>query len=193
MRMRTLTTAWLAATAAAAAISWAGVNLVLREAVFGPPDAVFVPARPGAIAGALPPVSTPAAARSTGRATPAPGATVGLVPSGPVPSGAAPTTPSASRSPRATAGVTTTPSAPPPAAAPEGADSRGYTVRGGRVALALGRDSATLISASPGPGWAVQTWRTETWLRVDFTKDGRTSSVFATWNGHAPLVETYEQ
>ncbi|MER8185846.1 hypothetical protein [Kitasatospora sp. NPDC094015] len=187
MRIRTLATAWLAATAAAAAISWAGVNLVLREAVFGPPDTVFVPDRTGAHPGALPPVPAAAAAPSAGPpATTAPRSTGPSAPT-PSPSAAAPRT--------ATPSATATASATAAASATAGGsgDSRGYTVRGGQVALALGRDSATLISASPAPGWAVRTWRTDTWLRVDFTKDGHTSSVFATWNGHPPLVETYEQ
>ncbi|MGW4647966.1 hypothetical protein [Kitasatospora sp. NPDC004289] len=186
MRKRTLTLAWLTATAAAAAISWAGVNLVLREAVFGPPDAVFVPTRVAALPGALPPVSTAARSGSgTGPATPAASPTARTAAPG--------VGPSATRSAPAPA-VTGTPTATgTPGGDAGGGESRGYTVRGGRVALALGRESATLISASPGPGWAVQTWRTDTWLRVDFTKDGHTSSVFATWNGHAPLVETYEQ
>ncbi|MFJ5229439.1 hypothetical protein ACIQBJ_06000 [Kitasatospora sp. NPDC088391] len=174
MRIRTMATAWLVATAAAAGISWAGVNLVLREAVFGPPDAVFVPDRTSAHPGALPPLPGPVPSASR---TPGPAPSTG------------PPTATATGAPRSAAPSPST--AVRTTAAAD--DSRGYSVRGGQVALALGRDSATLISASPGPGWAVQVWRTDTWLRVDFTKDGRTSSVFATWNGHPPLVETYEQ
>ncbi|MFD8597169.1 hypothetical protein ACFV1L_19415 [Kitasatospora sp. NPDC059646] len=178
MRTSTKAMAWVTATAAAAAISWAGVNLVLREAVFGPPDTVFLPApansRPEP--GVLPPVSTqpPAAGPVT------------------APSQKAPASAGRSAAPSASAPGSPTPAAPSAPATGAG-DGRSYTVRGGQVALSLGPDSATLLSATPGPGWAVKTWRTDTWLRVDFTKDGRTSSVFVTWNGHPPVVDTYEQ
>ncbi|KDN82023.1 hypothetical protein KCH_61770 [Kitasatospora cheerisanensis KCTC 2395] len=174
--MGTMTAAWVAATAAAAAISWAGVNLVLREAVFGPPDTVFLPApantRPGTPA--LIPATTLSPAATAGRPTASPGRT-------------ATSSPSSSPSPSATP---TVPSSVPPAATGPG---RSYTVQGGQVSVSLGTDSATLLSTSPAPGWAVKVWRSDTWFRVDFTKDGRTSSVFVTWNGHPPLVDTYEQ
>jgi hypothetical protein len=36
----------------------------------------------------------------------------------------------------------------------------------------------------------VHTWHNSGWLRVDFTMGRRTSSLFATWNGHEPSVQT---
>lgn len=69
----------------------------------------------------------------------------------------------------------------------------GYTLRGGRVVLALGADAATLVSATPNPGWQMQVWPEDGWLRVTFTSAGAASTLFCTWNGHAPAVESYEE
>ncbi|MEU6237374.1 hypothetical protein [Kitasatospora sp. NPDC047058] len=65
-----------------------------------------------------------------------------------------------------------------------------YPVPGGRVALDLRADSASLVSATPDPGWQMQVWNGPQWLRVDFTKGAQANSVFVTWNGHPPTVET---
>lgn len=65
-------------------------------------------------------------------------------------------------------------------------------MQGGQVVLDLGTESATLVSATPADGYAVQNWRQPQWLRVDFTSGDRTSSVIVTWNGHPPIVQTYE-
>ena len=67
-----------------------------------------------------------------------------------------------------------------------------YTVKGGQVVLSLGATAATLVSATPAEGYSVQVWQEDGWLRVDFSSSGGTSSVFATWNGHPPSVQTYE-
>jgi hypothetical protein len=67
-----------------------------------------------------------------------------------------------------------------------------YVTRGGRVVLSMTDTAAQLISAIPNPGYTVQTWRGDQWLRVDFTKEDRTSSVITAWNGHAPTVQTAE-
>jgi hypothetical protein len=67
-----------------------------------------------------------------------------------------------------------------------------YVVRGGRVVLSMTDTAARLVSAIPNPGYTVQTWRGDQWLRVDFTKEDRASSVIAAWNGHAPTVQTAE-
>lgn len=67
---------------------------------------------------------------------------------------------------------------------------RGYQLTGGRVVLELTETSARLVSAIPEAGWQMQTWQAEGWLRVDFSRDGSTSSCFVTWNGHPPAVQT---
>ena len=52
-------------------------------------------------------------------------------------------------------------------------------------------ESATLITASPEPGWTMRVWNGDRWIRVDFTRNGTTSSIFVTWNDHAPIVDTH--
>jgi hypothetical protein len=68
-----------------------------------------------------------------------------------------------------------------------------YPVQGGRVTLDLGDTSASLVSATPEAGWQMKVWTQTEWIRVDFTSSSGTtvSSVFCTWNGHPPTVQTY--
>ncbi|SHK94345.1 hypothetical protein [Actinacidiphila paucisporea] len=83
------------------------------------------------------------------------------------------------------------PSSSPSTSAP--GHVHGYTMRGGRVVLALGPSTATLVSATPNPGWDMQVWPEDGWLRVTFTSGGSASTVFCTWNGHPPAVQSYEE
>jgi hypothetical protein len=69
------------------------------------------------------------------------------------------------------------------------ARDRTYVLRGGRVVLSVTATAARLVSATPDPGYEVRIWHATGWLRVDFTDGARTSSLFATWNGHAPTVQ----
>jgi hypothetical protein len=94
--------------------------------------------------------------------------------------------PSVAASPPADSSTVATPSRSP-TPTPTTRD-RTYTIRGGKVVLTTTTTTVRLVSATPNPGYAVQTWRGAGWLRVDFTKGGGTSSLFATWNGHAPNV-----
>jgi len=66
---------------------------------------------------------------------------------------------------------------------------RTYVTPGGRVVLSLTPAAARLISATPSPGYEVSIWRGDAWLRVDFARGRRVSSLFATWNGHEPTVQ----
>jgi hypothetical protein len=68
-------------------------------------------------------------------------------------------------------------------------NERTYVIGGGRVVLAMAAASAHLVSATPNPGYEVHTWHSDGWLRVDFTKGETTSTLYATWNGHAPTVQ----
>lgn len=77
-----------------------------------------------------------------------------------------------------------------PPSAPGGGTVRSYLVPGGRVAVNPRPDSAELVSALPDPGWQLQMWTGDQWLRVDFTQADSTNSVFVTWNGHPPDVQT---
>jgi len=69
------------------------------------------------------------------------------------------------------------------------ASVRSYTLTGGQVVLSMTDASARLVSATPASGYEVRTWHASGWLRVDFTRGGHTSSLFATWNGHPPAVQ----
>ncbi|MFE7524794.1 hypothetical protein ACFU7Y_03650 [Kitasatospora sp. NPDC057542] len=165
--------AWAAATGAAVALSWLGVHAVLTGAAFEQPTALPLPS-PKADGT---PHSAPAApdqARSAAQSPiPSPPAAPTTAPHGPAPvTTAAPPT----RRPAPTATATST--------------VRSYPIPGGKVALDLKPDRATLVSATPDPGWQMQVWTDGQWLRVDFTRGDEANSVFASWNGHPPIVET---
>lgn len=66
------------------------------------------------------------------------------------------------------------------------------TVLGGSVTLRLRPSSASLVTATPARGYTAKVWHQVGWLRVDFVAPGRTSSLFVTWNGHPPTIQTYE-
>jgi hypothetical protein len=74
----------------------------------------------------------------------------------------------------------------------DGRNVRVVIVRSGRVVLELSPAGARLVSASPNPGVRSQVWHQTTWLRVELTDGTHGSSVIASWNGHPPLIQTYE-
>ncbi|CAG6393312.1 conserved exported hypothetical protein [Actinacidiphila cocklensis] len=126
------------------------------------------------------------------RALPVTAPTVGSPTSRPSPPAPPPTTratSSRSARPHVPASASTSPSTS------GGGDVHGYTMRGGRVVLALGPAAATLVSAVPNSGWKMQVWPEDGWLRVTFTSasGGAASTVFCTWNGHPPSVQAYEE
>ncbi|WP_405600939.1 MULTISPECIES: hypothetical protein [unclassified Streptomyces] len=167
------TAAWLLATGAAVTLSWWGVHTVMAGTAYDPPRAVPIAA--GAV---------DARASSTHRpewsSPPAsPSHSVSRKPSR-SPGSA---TPSASRTPRPST------SAKPPASPSASGTVKGYTTQGGRAVFDLGKDSATLVSATPAAGWSVQVWKDSTWIRVEFTSGTDKVSVFCTWHDHAPSVE----
>ncbi|WP_033350761.1 hypothetical protein [Kitasatospora aureofaciens] len=171
--------AWAAATGAAVALSWLGVHAVLIGAAFEQPTALPLPSpRVG---------GTPHSAS----ATPDPA---------PTPTSQPPTQPAAApnattTTARAPAGTPPTGAAAPPARRPTPSATatstvRSYPIPGGRVALDIRADKASLVSATPDPGWQMQVWNGDQWMRVDFTRDNQANSVFVYWNGHPPVVET---
>ncbi len=99
------------------------------------------------------------------------------------------TTPAAAPTP-STDPASPSPSAPHRPAATSTTPVHSYLVPGGRVALDLKPDQAELVSATPDPGWQMQNWHGDQWMRFDFTKGDSTNSVFVTWNGHPPDVQT---
>lgn len=127
----------------------------------------------------------------TGRGTVTPkGTSPGSGPAVPGPTASTPGT----AAPTSSTGPSSTSHTSPPAAGTSSSSGvRSYQVTGGQVVLRLGESSATLVTATPAAGHRVQTWEAEGWLRVDFSAGATTvSSVFATWNGHPPSVETVE-
>ena len=162
--------AWAAATAAAVSVSWLGVHRVLGDTSYEQPR--MLPAAPAASASSAPPLPT-------GVATPT-------------------GTPTPTGSPTPTVTVTVTPTAGPgPSSAPEAGAStansaiQGYNRPGGRVVVDMGAASASVVTAIADPGWSVHQWNGDGYLRVDFMQ-GTTDSIFyVTWNGHAPMVQTW--
>ncbi len=162
--------AWAAATGAAVALSWFGVHAVLTGAAFERPTALPLPSPASAVVPSVssaPPAAPTAAPEASAGASPTHGAAVGSATQRAVPS-----TPAA---PRRSATATTV---------------RSYPVPGGRVALDIRPTSAELVSAVPDPGWQMQVWHGDQWMRIDFSKGDAANSVFVTWNGHEPDVQT---
>ncbi|MER6558897.1 hypothetical protein ABT300_14320 [Streptomyces sp. NPDC001027] len=162
--------AWSLATGAAVTLSWWGVHTVMAGTAYDPPRAL-----PLAAGAAVREPKAPTASSSS------PGPSAGPS-SGPV---RTPVAPAPSRS--ATAG-SPSPSGPV-ASGSTGRSVKSYDTDGGRVVFDLGRTSATLVSATPGPAWSMQVWKTESWIRVEFSSGADRVSVFCTWHDGPPRVE----
>ncbi|MFJ3661133.1 hypothetical protein ACIPPM_11785 [Streptomyces sp. NPDC090119] len=162
--------AWLLATAAATTLSWWGVHTVMAGTAYDPPRAVPITAAEAAAhaSTATPPPPTP----PTRRPTPTPTPRRTTPPPSPTPT-------------RATPAPTPTPPAP---TTPSG-DVKAYDTGGGRAVFALGPVSATLVSATPGTGWSMQVWKTETWIRVEFSRSTDRVTVFCDWHDGPPHVD----
>jgi hypothetical protein len=163
--------AWSLATGAAVTLSWWGVHTVMAGTAYDPPRALPVTA-PGATTRASQPLASsthrPAPSQSP---SPRPSRTPRLPSADPAPAKPAPTTSPARPS--------TTPSG----------HVKSYDTAGGRAVFDLGAASASLVSASPGPGWSMQVWKTETWIRVEFTSGADRVSVICAWHDGPPHVE----
>ncbi|MFB6955939.1 hypothetical protein ACFCYB_02630 [Streptomyces sp. NPDC056309] len=163
--------AWSLATGAAATLSWWGVHTVMAGTAYDPPRALPITAVEAARQ-----ESTPAAAP-----TPRPAASRSPSAGPSKPSGGRTATPSPSRPPRPASSPTPSPTA--------SGQLRSYDTDGGRVVFDLGEVSANLVSATPGTGWSMQVWKTETWIRVEFTSDADRVSVICAWHDGPPHVE----
>ncbi|MEU4051859.1 hypothetical protein AB0F09_21990 [Streptomyces olivaceus] len=175
--------AWLLATGAAVTLSWWGVHTVMAGTAYDAPRALPITAadasvRDGDGSGA----EEESLASSTSR--PSPSAAPSTSPS-PEPSKTsekpdpAPSDPAPPSAPK-------TPSDPAPTASGE---VKSYDTDGGRAVFDLGTASASLVSATPGAGWSMQVWKTESWIRVEFTSGADRVSVFCTWHDGPPRVE----
>ncbi|MDO0914731.1 hypothetical protein QQM39_29045 [Streptomyces sp. DT2A-34] len=160
--------AWSLATGAAVTLSWWGVHTVMAGTAYDPPRALPITA-----ADATTQESKPLAS-STQRPTPSGSPS-------PKPSRTPRTTPPPSKTPPRTASPSPTPTA--------SGQVKGYDTDGGRVVFDIGETSATLVSATPGAGWSMQVWKTETWIRVEFGSGADRVSVFCTWHDGPPRVE----
>ncbi|MFH8972817.1 hypothetical protein [Streptomyces sp. NPDC017890] len=175
--------AWLLATGAAVTLSWWGVHTVMAGTAYDRPRALPITAAdaserdsrgPGAAGDAD---GSEPLASSTRRPSPPDGPS-------PTPSGT-PREPGPAPSRTATA---TAPAAPGPSPTASGR-VRSYDTDGGRAVFDLGTSSASLVSATPGAGWSMQVWKTESWIRVEFTSGADRVSVFCTWHDSPPRVE----
>ncbi|MFE7761961.1 hypothetical protein [Streptomyces sp. NPDC057438] len=165
--------AWLLATGAAVTVTWWGVHTVMAGTAYDPPRALPITA-----ADARDPDATAPPVTATARPQPSES-------SGAPARGADEPSPAPSKPPGSTK-----PSPGPSTGAPADAGKvRAYDTEGGRVVLSLGEDYATLVSATPGPGWSMQVWKTESWIRVDFAAGADRVSVFCTWHDSAPRVD----
>ncbi|MGY4278110.1 hypothetical protein ACVILE_004290 [Streptomyces sp. M18.1] len=182
--------AWLLATGAAVTLSWWGVHTVMAGTAYDAPRALPITAADASVRdGADDDGKGPdgkddggeSLASSTSRPSPSPSVSASPTPSGtprepgPAPSRTAPST----TPPRESAD-------PPPATSGR---VRSYDTDGGRAVFDLGPSSASLVSATPGSGWSMQVWKTESWIRVEFTSGADRVSVFCTWHDGPPRVE----
>ncbi|MBT2428626.1 hypothetical protein AMK21_00995 [Streptomyces sp. CB00316] len=180
--------AWLLATGAAVTLSWWGVHTVMTGTAYDPPRAVPISVGAGAPQRIGQSTEEPLVS-STHRPSPSPSPSLSAGGSSASPS------PSAARPSRTPSSAPAPPPASPEPAANSG-EVKGYRTDGGRVVFELGKSSAKLVSATPEPGWSMQVWTNDAWIRVDFSDgggvDGKTYSVFCTWNGTPPTVQVVE-
>ncbi|MFD7510041.1 hypothetical protein ACFV5N_11970 [Streptomyces sp. NPDC059853] len=183
---------WLVATGSAVTLSWFGVYTVLRGTVYDPPRAVPVRdasawTEPDASSTHRPP-QDPAAPPSGPEPDPGASAPAGSQSTPPPDTG-----PEPEPEPEAGAGPGTDGGAEPADPPPDTA-GRVETVSldGGRVVYELGTERCELVSATPEPGWEMQVWTTESYLRVTFVGHGREVSAFCTWHGYEPAIEVHE-
>ncbi|MGW7411339.1 hypothetical protein [Streptomyces sp. NPDC054863] len=170
--------AWLLATGAAVTFSWWGVHTVMAGTAYDPPRALPIPGSPPE------PGPTAQASRPQSSSTHRPSHAQTPSPKKPSPPGRSRRSPSSA--PPATG--TRPPAKPPRSAQPSGVP-KSVNTEAGRVVFSMGKDSATLVSATPASGWAMQVWKDPSWIRVEFTAGGSKLSVFCTWYHHEPMIE----
>lgn len=90
---------------------------------------------------------------------------------------------------RDTVGVRDTGRQPPPASPSASGQVKSYDTDGGRAVFDIGPAYATLVSATPKAGWSMQVWKTESWIRVEYSAGADRVSVFCTWHDGPPRVE----
>jgi hypothetical protein len=181
--------AWLLATGAAVTLSWWGVHTVMAGTAYDAPRALPVTTADASVRdadGSADGEGSKSLASSTSRpspsTSPSPSSSGGSSPSPGGPPGKAASSPSRTAPSTAPGG----PTSPSPATSGR---VRSYDTDGGRAVFDLGTSSASLVSATPGTGWSMQVWKTESWIRVEFTSGADRVSVFCTWHDGPPRVE----
>jgi hypothetical protein len=175
--------AWLLATGAAVTLSWWGVHTVMAGTAYDPPRALPITA-----AGAKDPGKDreePARVSDTTEPDLSPSAGRPERKGGQGRSGTGGASPAPTKSPR----VSPSPGAGPSGDSGDSGEVKAYDTEGGRVVFSLTRTYATLVSATPGSGWSMQVWKTESWIRVDFAAGSDRVSVSCTWHDSAPRVD----
>ncbi|WP_331450326.1 hypothetical protein [Streptomyces prasinus] len=200
--------AWLLATGAAVTLSWWGVHTVMAGTAYDPPRALPLPAGDAAPRESEPVLSSTLRpsdgepSKDTGNG--------GNEEDGEGPGGKgthedaegagdpdAKASGSSRQADREPGGTSAAPEPEQADPAPAGGDPvpaasgevKAYDTAGGRAVLDLGETSASLVSATPGAGWSMQVWKTESWIRVDFASGAERVSVFCTWHDGPPRVE----
>ncbi|MFJ4686013.1 hypothetical protein [Streptomyces sp. NPDC088789] len=162
--------AWSLATGAAVTLSSWGVHTVLDATAYDPPRALPVTAADPTVSEEEEPEDSPSARSS----------------SAPPPAAPSQAAPPPTRQPSAT---TREPSPSTSATASSTTGRvRSYDTEGGRAVFDVGATSASLVSATPGTGWSMQVWKTERWIRVEFSSGADRVSVFCTWHDGPPRV-----
>ncbi|MFD7880082.1 hypothetical protein ACFV5G_39430 [Streptomyces sp. NPDC059766] len=171
--------AWLLATGAAVTLSWWGVHTVMTGTAYDPPRALPIAA------------ADPTMQRSRPLASSTHRAAASRTPSAGPAGSAAPTAPTATPSPPSKSAPATAEPSTGQSAATATADSRikSYDTKGGRSVFDIADTYATLVSATPAAGWSMQVFKTETWIRVEFSAGTDRVSVFCTWHDGPPHVQ----
>ncbi|MFD3735370.1 hypothetical protein [Streptomyces sp. NPDC058632] len=195
--------AWLLATGAAVTLSWWGVHTVMEGTAYDPPRALPVTAGDATTRESKPVSSStrrPSGEEASGNAEDDKDAedAGGSKDKGDG-EGAKDADAQAPESSQEPGGTSAAPGTDPEPAdpAPAGGDPapaasgevKAYDTAGGRAVFDLGGTSASLVSATPGAGWSMQVWKTESWIRVEFTAGTDRVSVFCTWHDGPPRVE----
>lgn len=175
--------AWLLATGAAVTLSWWGVHTVMAGTAYDAPRALPITAADASVRDGEDGDDGESLASSTSRPSPSPSPSDSTSPA----PGGTPREPDPA--PSRTAPSTTPPAAPASPAPATSGRVRSYDTDGGRAVFDLGTSSASLVSATPGAGWSMQVWKTESWIRVEFTSGADRVSVFCTWHDGPPRVE----
>jgi hypothetical protein len=167
---------WVTATTLATGVSWVAIDNLVTTAALSP---LAVPV----LATSVPTAPDPVVTRPARKATESPKRSTPTRTTRPARKPSAPKT--SERKPRSS-----TPESPPtPTSTPT---IKGYSSPGGQIVLELRPTSVELVSAVPAAGYQAETWKTDYWIRIDFVKGERRSSLIASWYQQEPVIQQTE-